>query len=135
MTEQLVYHQRIKLPFRYTAGEAYEAFLRALVDHTVLGSRCETCELTLVPARPFCPQCSGRTGERIAVADRGELISYTIEQSGRIIGLIRLDGADTVMAHLIDGDPGALTLGMKVRVRWAAEALPEITAIEAFEPE
>ena len=135
MTENLVYHQKINLPYRYTAGEATEAFLRALVDRIILGSRCAECELTLVPARPFCPQCSGRTGERIAVADRGELISYTIENSGRIVGLIRLDGADTVLAHLIAADPASLSVGIRVRARWAADRLPEITAIEAFEPE
>ena len=65
MEEELVYHQRIKLPYRYTAGEANEAFLRGLADRTVVGSRCEGCNLTLVPARPFCPNCSGRTGDRI----------------------------------------------------------------------
>jgi uncharacterized OB-fold protein len=70
----------------------------------------------------------------VEVADQGELVSFTIERSGRIIGLIRLDGADTVLAHLIKGDPDALSLGMRVRACWAADPNPEITAIEAFEP-
>jgi hypothetical protein len=135
MTEHLVYHQKINIPFRYTAGEATGAFLRGLADRTLLGSRCAECELILVPARPFCPNCSARTGERVEVDDRGELVSHTVERSGRIIGLIRLDGADTLLAHLIDADPVSLRPGMRVRARWAAELVPEIVAIEAFEPE
>lgn len=130
--EQLTYHQRIRLPFRYTAGEAEMSFLRGLEDGVILGSRCTACELVLVPARPFCPTCSGATGERIEVAPEGAIVSYTTEADGRVIGLIRLDGTDTHFPHVVDGS--RVAIGMRVRARWAADRSPEIAAVEAFEP-
>ena len=40
---------------RYTPGVACEAFFTALRDRGVLlGSRCEACAYTYVPARAFC---------------------------------------------------------------------------------
>lgn len=132
--EELVYHQRIKLPYRYTAGEANTAFLDGLVEGEVRGSRCEHCELTLVPARPFCPSCSGHTDGIVAVATEGVVVAHTVEASGRVIGLVRLDGADSHLAHVLDVTPDDLVDGMRVRVRWADDPAAEITAIDRFEP-
>ena len=43
---------------RYTPGVAGEAFLTALRDRgVILGTRCERCAYTYVPARLFCERC------------------------------------------------------------------------------
>ena len=50
-------------------------------------------------------------------------------------GLIRLDGADVPMLHLVDtGDEAAMATGMRVKVRWAAERRGSITDIACFVP-
>jgi len=62
MTEQMIFHQRIRLPYRYTAGVAQRAALEGFATRVLRGSRCDTCQIVLAPARPFCPRCSAATG-------------------------------------------------------------------------
>ncbi len=129
--EPMNYHQRINLPYRYTAGEANTDFLRSLESGRIVGSRCDSCDAVLVPARPFCPTCFGRTGERVEVADTGEVVSHTTDPNGGVVALIRLDGTSTSFPHRV---VGSAETGMRVRARFADERSTEITAIEAFEP-
>jgi len=50
--------------------------------------------------------------------------------------LIRLDGADTSLLHVVDaGDESRMRTGMRVRARWRDEPAGHVTDIEAFEPE
>lgn len=160
--EELVFHQRIRLPYRYTAGQAQRAFLRGLAERRLVGSRCERCAVTLAPARPFCPRCSSRTGELVELAETGVLEGFTrrgtaeqpiagvpggaappeIQATGddsarveRVFGMVRLDGADTAMLHLVDAPAESLQVGTRVRARWSEEPGAEITAIEAFVPD
>lgn len=83
--EPMNYHQRITLPYRYTAGEANTDFLRSLENGRILGSRCDACDAVLVPARAFCPTCSGRTGDRVEVAATGEIVSHTTAPFGSVV--------------------------------------------------
>ncbi len=132
--EELVFDQQINMPYRYTAGASERAFLGGLAQRRIFGSRAG--DRVLVPARPFAPDGS-RTGELVEVADTGVLEGWTTragEGGARTFGLIRLDGADTALLHLVDADPERLEPGLRVRARWAAEPAAEITAIEAFEP-
>jgi hypothetical protein len=48
--------------------------------------------------------------------------------------LIKLDGADTAMLHVIDAEKSAMKTGMKVKIRWAAERVGNIRDIACFEP-
>lgn len=133
--EPMVYHQQINMPYRYTAGRSQAAFLRGLAERRIIGSRAG--EAVLVPARPHAPDGSP-TGELVEVAQTGEVRGWTVhhhEGSVRVFGLVRIDGTDSDLLHVLDVAEGALTIGLRVRARWAAEAATEITALEAFEPE
>ena len=137
MTEPAVLHQKIKLPYRYTAGEFHKAFLYGLTEHRIVGSRCASCSTVAVPARPFCPNCSAHSAEAIDMPVTAELESWTTSVSdgvSRSFGLLRVSGADTLMLHLIDAAPDTLVAGMKLVPRWAADPEPDITAIAAFVP-
>jgi uncharacterized OB-fold protein len=135
VTEPLILHQRIKLPYRYTAGPVHEAVLNGFVDRTVLGGECDGCGYVAAPARPFCPSCSDGVSNLVAVAEEGTLLSWT-EGAGDAperFALVRLDGASGAMFHrLLSDDPPAP--GMRVRIEWASDPTPEITAIEGFVP-
>jgi uncharacterized OB-fold protein len=49
--------------------------------------------------------------------------------------LIRLDGADTKLLHVVDaGAESAMKTGMRVRARWAEQTAGAITDIQAFVP-
>lgn len=135
--EEMIYSQRIRLPYRYTAGDAHKVFLRGLADGRMIGRRCPECRIVIVPARPFCPECSSATSEDVTVDDSGVLLGWTTrwrEGEQTTFALVRLDGADTAMLHLIDAAVEGLTMGTRVRARWATERAGEITDIEAFVP-
>ena len=100
---------------RYTPGVAGTAFFTALRDRGVLlGARCEACSYTYVPARLFCERCFAELEADTEVGPGGELVSFTIGFVGlegepldepETIGLVRLDGADSVLVHrVLDAD-------------------------------
>ena len=64
---------------RYTPGVAGDAFFTALKERGVLlGSRCEHCAYTYVPARLFCERCFAELSADTEVGPGGELVSFTI---------------------------------------------------------
>jgi uncharacterized OB-fold protein len=133
--EPMVFHQRIRLPYRYTAGVAQRAALEGLAAGVLRGSRCEQCEVVLAPARPFCPRCSQATGSVVELADSGVLEAWTTRSSNgstTTFGMIRPDGADTAMLHVLDVPQERLAQGLRVRARWNADRHGEITDIIAF---
>ena len=112
---------------RYTPGVAGDAFFTALKDRGVLlGSRCEHCSYTYVPARLFCERCFAELSADTEVGPGGELVSFTIVFVGiegeplerpETIGAVRLDGADAVLIHRVL-EPGEepLEIGERVEV-------------------
>lgn len=114
---------QIPIAHRYTPGVAGEAFFGALRDRgEFLGSRCESCGLTYCPARLFCERCFSQLEADTVVGPRGRLEAFTIGYVGVeveplkepvVLGLVRLDGADTVLAHFVL-DADALEIGQAV---------------------
>ena len=135
MNEPLILHQRIKLPYRYTAGPIHEAVLQGFTERRMLGGRCDGCGYVAAPARPFCPACSTGITDLVDVGEVGTLVSWTsgVGDDQRGFALVRLDGADGAMLHrLVSDDPPKH--GMQVRIEWATDLSPDITAIDGFVP-
>lgn len=64
---------------RYTAGIAGERFLRAIKDEgKILGSPCDRCGITYVPARQFCERCMDELEETVDVGTVGEVHTFTL---------------------------------------------------------
>ena len=106
---------QVPIAHRYTPGVAGEAFFRALSERgEFLASRCESCGLTYCPARLFCERCFSQLEADTVVGPTGRLEAFTIGYVGIegepldepvVLGLIRLEGADTVLVHyFIDGE-------------------------------
>lgn len=135
----------IPVSHRYTPGVAGEVFFAALRDRGVfLGSRCEACSYTYVPARLFCERCFAELAADAEVGPVGTLVSFTIAFVGIegepldepiTLGLVRLDGADAVLLHRIF-DPGdePLEIGerMEAVLRPQGERIGSILDIEGF---
>lgn len=129
--------------FRYTPGVANTRFLEALRDRGVfLGSRCDGCEVTVVPARLFCERCLSETPTEVECGPEGALESWTIGHVGIdgepldepvTLGLIRLDGADSVLVHhLLDvPDPA---VGLRVRAKASGRRGASILDVDGFAP-
>jgi uncharacterized OB-fold protein len=106
---------RIPIRHRYTPGVAGEAFFTALKDRgEFLASRCESCAVTYCPPRLFCERCfDGPLAADRSAGPQGVVESFTVGSSGIegeplaepvAVGLIRLDGADTVLVHFLLGE-------------------------------
>ncbi|HEX9317230.1 MAG TPA: Zn-ribbon domain-containing OB-fold protein [Actinomycetota bacterium] len=114
----------IPISHRYTAGLAGERFFRALAERGVfLASRCTRCSLVFCPPAAFCERCLDAVEEELEVGPSATLESFTVVRVGFdggplatpvVVGLIRLDGADTCLVHRVAGDPAALSLGIAV---------------------
>jgi hypothetical protein len=108
-----------------------------------LGSRCHECAVTYLPARIFCERCLAELEPAVECGPEGELLSWTIARADVddrpldapvVYGLVRLDGADTVLLHRlvdVDGEP---TIGARVRARLASDRDGSILDIAGFAP-
>jgi uncharacterized protein len=120
----ILWEGRIPIRHRYTPGVAGEAFFRALKDEgRFLASVCESCGVTYCPPRLFCERCfAGPLDADQAVGPEGTVESFSVGYVGVegepleepvVLGLIRLDGADTVLVHFLV-DHAELAMGTRV---------------------
>lgn len=121
----ILWEGRIPIRHRYTPGVAGEAFFTALRDRgRFVASRCGSCGITYCPPRLFCERCfEGPLEADVEVGPEGTVESYSVGYTGLeerpldqpvTVGLIRLDGTDTVLLHfLIDSDHPMI--GQRVR--------------------
>jgi uncharacterized OB-fold protein len=134
----------LAVSFRYTPGVGNTAFFEALRDRgAFLGSRCDDCGVTYLPARIFCERCLAELEPASECGPGGELTSWTVARvdvddrpldEPVTYGSVRLDGADTVVLHRLidlDGDP---EIGMRVRAVLAKERIGSIFDVEGFAP-
>ncbi len=133
----------LSVSFRYTPGGGNTAFFEALRDRgAFLGSRCEACGVTYLPARVFCERCLAELAPGVECGPGGDLVSWTVvrvDVDGAPIepvryGLVRLDGADTVLLHRLvelEEDP---EIGMRVRAVLATERTGSLFDVEGFGP-
>ena len=127
--------------FRYTPGVGNTTFLLALRDDGVLlGSRCDACSFTYLPARTFCERCMAELTPDTECGPGGELTSWTVGHVGIdgdplaqpvAVGLVRLDGADSVLMHMLIGD-GPRQIGDRVHAVLRRERTASMMDIEGF---
>jgi uncharacterized OB-fold protein len=139
-----IVHGELPVGFRYTPGVGNSAFLEALRDRGVfLGSRCAGCGVTYLPARIFCERCFDELTPAVECGPGGTLESFTVghvDVDGAPIdppitlGLVRLDGADTVLVHRLIGIE-APAIGMRVTAILRAERAASILDLDGFAPE
>jgi uncharacterized protein len=133
----------IEYGFNRTTGPVIGAFLTGLRSGRVLGIRGADGRVVCPPVE-YDPMTGEPLTEMVDVGTEGTVTTWSwvaTEREGQplpapyALALVRLDGADTAMLHAVDaGEPGAMSTGMRVRVRWADERSGLITDIECFEP-
>jgi uncharacterized OB-fold protein len=142
-----VWYGELPVTSLYTAGVAGERFFRTLKEQGVFtGTRCEKCGMVYVPGRIFCERCLAKLDRWEKVGAEGTLESWTVLYQGldgkplkepAMVGLIRLDGASTVLVHRLgDVKPGELQIGMRVKAVLKPKSQREgaITDIRFFAP-
>lgn len=142
--ENLVVESRIQVPYAWSAGETGSRYLKALRDERkILGNRCPGCRRVFVPPRKSCGDCFQECRDWQEVGPRGTLLSFTQAlydslahpASRPIYGLIRLDGADSALPHLLgEVELSALRIGARVEPVFAERRSASIMDILYFRP-
>lgn len=148
--EALRIAQQVTLRYRFAAGTHATRFFTALRDEgRILATRCAGGH-ALVPPRPVCGLCNRPTEEWIEVGPRATLAGFTVvyipfidpmtgveRQVPYGFGLVRFDGADTNIYHLIDEtDPARLRIGLPLEPVFVeqAERQGTLADIRCFRP-
>jgi uncharacterized OB-fold protein len=136
----------LRLSFDYTrsVGPVLSQFFTALRGRRIVGVRGSDGRVHVPPAE-YDPVTYQELTEIVPVASVGTVVSWSWQPEpleGQPLDrpfawvLVKLDGADTGMLHALDvPSAGAVTTGMRVRARWAAEPVGHIRDIVCFEPE
>ena len=135
----------LEIGFDYTRslGPTLSQFMTALAGRRILGSRGADGRVHAPPFE-YDPVSFAPAAELVEVGPEGTVTTWSWAAEpleGQPLAhpfawaLIRLDGADTAMLHAVDaGSAAAMTTGMRVRPRWAADRVGSIRDIACFEP-
>jgi uncharacterized OB-fold protein len=139
--------QHITAHSKYYAGRIGSLFYAALRDDKkILGITCRKCNRVYWPPRQTCGPCFCNMAESdmIEIGPHGTLETFTLvtysepvhpRRAPFIYGIIRLDGADTGMAHFVDEiDFERLEIGMRVQPVFEEERKGTILDIRHFKP-
>jgi uncharacterized OB-fold protein len=145
-SEALHASHRLEYPYSRSVGPVIGAFLTGLRDGRLLGVQGSGGSV-IVPPTEYDPTTAEDTGDLVEVGPGGAVESWAWVAEPRpkhplsrpfAWALIRLDGADTALLHVVDsGGPDNLSRGDRVTVKFrpAAERVGAMTDIEAFVPE
>jgi uncharacterized OB-fold protein len=138
----------IQFPYKRTLGPVISHFFSELTAQRIVGIR--NGDQVLVPPMEYDPATGnplagdGVEPEWVEVGPAGTVRSWTwVAEPGAhhpldrpfAYALIRLDGADTDLLHVVDaGSQDALSVGMRVAPRWRDEPVGRIDDIVAFVP-
>ena len=132
----------IEYPFNRTTGPVIGAFYTALREGQVIGIRGADGKVICPPVE-YDPITSAPLTELVGVGTEGEVVSWSWVPNARegqlldhahALALVKLDGADTAMLHVVDArSAAAMSTGARVQVRWAEERTGAISDIACFE--
>jgi uncharacterized OB-fold protein len=143
--EALHAEHRLEYPYSRSVGPVIGAFLTGLRQGKLFGVRGNAGSV-IVPPTEYDPITGDDTGELVEVGPGGVVETWAWvsdplpkhpRQTPFAWALIRLDGADTAILHVVDsGGPDQLASGDRVTVRFRPEAerIGAMADIEAFVP-
>ena len=95
-------------------------------NHQLMIQQCVECGHNQFYPRIMCTQCSGRQIQWIQASGRGTVKSFTIihraispayqQEAPYVLALIQLEEGPTMMSNILQCDPHAVEIGMKVEV-------------------
>jgi uncharacterized OB-fold protein len=135
-----------ELVYVYTPGGASSRFLQGIASRRILGERAGPGARVYVPPRGADPQLGVPTTEPVELAHTGTVTSFCIVNVSfyggtmelpYVSALIKLDGADLPIMHLIQECPvERVRPGMRVEAVWVddADLGPTMESIKWFRP-
>jgi uncharacterized OB-fold protein len=134
----------MEFPYTRSTGPVVGAFLTGLRERRVLGYRASDGRVVCPPPEYDAVTVAAVDAQALVeVGQEGVVTTWSwnpVPRDGNPFdrpfawALVRLDGADTSILHGLDAPRDAITTGMRVRIRWAAETVGYINDIACFEP-
>jgi uncharacterized OB-fold protein len=145
VTTPLVEHHVLEYPGGYTRsiGPALSRYFTGLRDGKIVGVRL-TDGRVMVPPTEYDPVTAAALDDYVDVGPAGTVTAWTWVDSPRAgkhhldhpfaFALVRPDGADTAMVHVVDAPQDAISVGMRVQPRWRTERRGYVTDLDAWVP-
>jgi uncharacterized protein len=136
----------LKIKYRKTAGSICSHFLMELRDKAIIsGTKCDSCGKVYAPAMETCDQCYRPISEFVPLSGKGVVTAFTIVREAErqhpisvpfAIAIIKMDGADTGMTHILGemDDLSRIAIGMEVVPVFKNERSGSILDIKYFKP-
>ncbi len=134
---------QIAVPYTWWVGETGSRFLRGIRDEKkILGNTCAKCGRTYVPPRKNCGTCFVPMEDWVELSTEGVVESFTIVHYPFELQpfdppfayvLVRLEGGNVSLAHVVQDGLDSLKRGTRVRARFREERKGHILDIECFE--
>lgn len=134
----------LEYPFNRTTGPIIGAYLTALRDRKIIGIKGEDGRVICPPVE-YDPRTGAPITEMVQVGTAGEVTSWSWSgtpqegqalESEHALALIKLDGADTSMLHVVDvSSPDEISVGTRVTARFAEETTGNFDDLICFDLE
>ena len=124
-TEPLTIIKDYRIRYQSTLGETSKFYLDMVNKGKIMGTRCEKCGKTYLPPYPHCPDCLGKT-TWIEIPVNGTVEAFTVcytqpshfkRNLPYTIAYVRLEGVDTLLPGIVEGDPSKVEEGSKVSLK------------------
>jgi len=137
---------KLALPYTYFAGRTGSRFITTIREQKkIMGLRCYNCVRVFVPPRQTCERCMADISQNwVELPGTGTVENFTVvryqdrhlpRKVPYVLALIRLDGADTPLCHIVSGIfPEDVKIGLRVKAVFADEASGTILDIDHFAP-
>ena len=136
----------VELDYTFSAGQSASRFLRGIAEGKLLGQKCPVDGRVYFPSRGSCPQHGVPfAGAVVELPDKGTVVTYAIVRVPSaniplelpyIAVQVLLDGADTVLMHVLKAKLEDVHMGMRVKATWRPkeEWTTSVGNILYFEP-
>ena len=123
--------QVMEFPYKHSTGETVGRFLAGLMEQKTIWGQRVAGQGVVVPPVGYSELDASPAGEWVAVKDSGTVAAVAVvhrplerlhpfaEPFAYV--LVRLDGADTALAHGVKDDLGALKVGAREQAVWAPD--------------
>ena len=142
-TEALSAPYVLEYAYKRSLGPVLSEFFTGLREGRIVGIRAMDGRV-LVPPQEYDPLSGESLHETVIVKDTGTVTSWSwvAEPRGKhpldepfAWALVRLDGADTSMLHVVDaGEIDMMQTGMRVKAKWAQDRVGFVSDIVSFVP-
>jgi hypothetical protein len=123
--------QTMEFPYKHSTGETVGRFLAGLKEQKTIWGQRVAGQGVVVPPLGYSEIDASPAGEWVAVKDTGVVTAVAVvhQPLARLhpfaepfaYVLVKLDGADTALAHVVRDDPRGVKVGARVQAVWAPD--------------